>query len=157
MYTVSLCRSGRRANIYIYIHTHIYAYTYIVDATVSNSQTRNINTVNMEGSHWTYYSPVTYTSSSHSTRWFKYGRDKLSLVYTQIVPVIFEPPCTSQKYPYLYYPHILSSFYQAGILQKFHPPKFCIYSFLIIKMITNTLSIMTIQFLIYLRTDSTGY
>ena len=30
------------------------------------------------------------------TRWFKYDRDKLWLVYTQIVPVIFEPPCTWQ-------------------------------------------------------------
>ena len=29
-----------------------------------------------------------------NTRWFKYDRDKLWLVYTQIVPVIFEPPCT---------------------------------------------------------------
>jgi hypothetical protein len=28
------------------------------------------------------------------TRWFKYDQDKLWLVYTQIVPVIFEPPCT---------------------------------------------------------------
>jgi hypothetical protein len=28
-----------------------------------------------------------------STRWFKYDRDKLWLVYTQIFPVIFEPPC----------------------------------------------------------------
>jgi hypothetical protein len=27
------------------------------------------------------------------SRWFKYDRDKLWLVYTQIVPVIFEPPC----------------------------------------------------------------
>jgi hypothetical protein len=27
------------------------------------------------------------------TRWFKYDRDKLWLVYTQIVPVLFEPPC----------------------------------------------------------------
>jgi hypothetical protein len=27
------------------------------------------------------------------TRWFKYDRDKLWLVYTQIVPIIFEPPC----------------------------------------------------------------
>jgi hypothetical protein len=32
--------------------------------------------------HGTYY-----------TRWFKYDRDKLWLVYTQIVPVILEPPC----------------------------------------------------------------
>jgi hypothetical protein len=30
-----------------------------------------------------------------NTRWFKYDRDKLWLVYTQIVPVIFEPPWTS--------------------------------------------------------------
>jgi hypothetical protein len=28
------------------------------------------------------------------TRWLKYARYKLWLVYTQIVPVIFEPPCT---------------------------------------------------------------
>jgi hypothetical protein len=28
-----------------------------------------------------------------ATRWFKYDRAKLWLVYTQIVPVIFEPPC----------------------------------------------------------------
>ena len=28
------------------------------------------------------------------TRWFKYDRDKLRVVYTQIVPVISEPPCT---------------------------------------------------------------
>jgi hypothetical protein len=27
------------------------------------------------------------------TRWSKYDRDNLWLVYTQIVPVIFEPPC----------------------------------------------------------------
>jgi hypothetical protein len=30
-----------------------------------------------------------------NTRWFKYDRDKLWLVYTHIVPVIFEPPCIS--------------------------------------------------------------
>ena len=30
----------------------------------------------------------------HNTRWFKYDRDKLWLVYTKSVPVIFEPPCT---------------------------------------------------------------
>jgi hypothetical protein len=27
------------------------------------------------------------------TRWFKYDQDKLCLIYTQIVLVIFEPPC----------------------------------------------------------------
>ena len=31
--------------------------------------------------------------SHTSTRWFKYDQDKLWLVYTQIVAVIFEPPC----------------------------------------------------------------
>ena len=31
------------------------------------------------------------------TRWFKYDRDKLWLVYTQSVPVIFEPPCTIEN------------------------------------------------------------
>jgi hypothetical protein len=30
---------------------------------------------------------------NYCTRWFKYDRDKLWLLYTQIVPVIFEPPC----------------------------------------------------------------
>jgi hypothetical protein len=38
------------------------------------------------------------------TRWFKYDRDKLSLVYTQRVLVIFEPPCiyicTKKKKPF---------------------------------------------------------
>jgi hypothetical protein len=34
-----------------------------------------------------------------STRWFKYDRDKLWLVDTQIVPVIFETPCTSSFTP----------------------------------------------------------
>jgi hypothetical protein len=34
--------------------------------------------------------------SSPNTRWFKYDRDKLWLVYTQIVPVIFEPPCITR-------------------------------------------------------------
>jgi hypothetical protein len=33
------------------------------------------------------------TKSVPYTRWFKYDRDKLWLVYTQSVPVIFEPPC----------------------------------------------------------------
>jgi hypothetical protein len=32
-----------------------------------------------------------------NTRWFKYDRDKLWLVYTQIVPVIFEPPCSYKR------------------------------------------------------------
>jgi hypothetical protein len=36
-----------------------------------------------------------------NTRWFKYDREKLWLVYTQIVPVIFEPPCTSVNYLFI--------------------------------------------------------
>jgi hypothetical protein len=33
--------------------------------------------------------------TARTTRWFKYDRDKLWLVYAQSVPVIFEPPCIS--------------------------------------------------------------
>ena len=43
--------------------------------------------------------PVSYVKKSQvklsNTRWFKYDRDKLWLIYTQIVPVIFEPPYIS--------------------------------------------------------------
>jgi hypothetical protein len=45
------------------------------------------------------------------TRWFKYDRDKLWLVYTQIVPVIYEPPfnynyayASHKQYPYNEWP-----------------------------------------------------
>ena len=38
------------------------------------------------------------TTLYYITRWFKYDRDKLWLVYTQSVPVIFEPPCILQNY-----------------------------------------------------------
>jgi hypothetical protein len=31
------------------------------------------------------------------TRWFKYDRDYLCINKSQFVPVIFEPPCTSQR------------------------------------------------------------
>jgi hypothetical protein len=41
-----------------------------------------------------HYLSFTWNSTSINTRWFKYDRDKLWLVYSQIVPVIFEPPCT---------------------------------------------------------------
>jgi hypothetical protein len=37
--------------------------------------------------------PVTLSLLGTNTRWFKYDWDKLWLVYTQTVPVIFEPPC----------------------------------------------------------------
>jgi hypothetical protein len=37
--------------------------------------------------------PSHFIKIRFNTRWFKYDRDKLSLVYSQIVPVIFEPPC----------------------------------------------------------------
>jgi hypothetical protein len=42
------------------------------------------------------------------TRWFKYDRDKLWLVYTQIVPVIFEPPCNTNVFLQVVYSHDLS-------------------------------------------------
>ena len=38
-----------------------------------------------------------YTNAALSTRWFKYDRDKLWPVYTQSVPVIFEPPCMLRR------------------------------------------------------------
>jgi len=34
------------------------------------------------------------------TRWFKYDRDWCHQIYTQIVPVIFEPPCITRLIPY---------------------------------------------------------
>jgi hypothetical protein len=37
----------------------------------------------------------------HSTRWFKYDRDCLCVNKSQFVPVIFEPPCTTQQSPSL--------------------------------------------------------
>jgi hypothetical protein len=55
----------------------------------------------------------TRTGFSASTRWFKYDRDKLWLVYTQSVPVIFEPPCTSV------FPR--QQFHQCSII--IHPPQ----------------------------------
>jgi hypothetical protein len=39
------------------------------------------------------------------TRWFKYDREKLWLVYTQIVPVIFEPPCIIDNRSFSLYGH----------------------------------------------------
>jgi hypothetical protein len=42
------------------------------------------------------YRLKTSVHTLHYTRWFRYDRDKLWLVYTQIVSVIFEPPCTHQ-------------------------------------------------------------
>ena len=46
---------------------------------------------------WGTCSPTPWGTGfrAEDTRWFKYDRDKLWLVYTHIVPVIFEPPCTS--------------------------------------------------------------
>ena len=40
---------------------------------------------------------VFFSFHSVCTRWFIYDRDKLWLVYTQIVPVIFKPPCRLQR------------------------------------------------------------
>jgi hypothetical protein len=46
---------------------------------------------------------------SSVTRWFKYDRDKLWLVYTQIVPVIFEPPCIKEAKRLTYNNKIINS------------------------------------------------
>jgi hypothetical protein len=54
---------SKQNHLYIYTHTHTHIYIY------------------------------THIHTYIHTRWFKYDRDKLWLVYTQIVPVIFEPPC----------------------------------------------------------------
>ena len=37
------------------------------------------------------------SSAPESTRWFKYDRDYLCVNKSQFVPVIFEPPCTSDS------------------------------------------------------------
>jgi hypothetical protein len=66
-----------------------------------------------------FYSVITYDSVSYHitahrllycTRWFKYDRDKLWLVYTQIVPVIFEPPCIRCHHTSYRMPHNTVSF-----------------------------------------------
>jgi hypothetical protein len=46
--------------------------------------------------------------SENCTRWFKYDRDKLWLVYTQIVPVIFEPPCILKQPTWCRYKHFFT-------------------------------------------------
>ena len=56
---------------------------------------------------WLYFQKMCFyfgkTVHVESTRWFKYGRDKLWLIYTQSVPVIFEPPCTTYRHPVAYW------------------------------------------------------
>jgi hypothetical protein len=42
------------------------------------------------------------------TRWFKHDWDKLWLVYTQIIPVIFELPCILRSYASAIQPAALS-------------------------------------------------
>jgi hypothetical protein len=65
------------------------------------------------------------------TRWFKYDRDKLWLIYTQIVLVIFEPPCTSihlPRHPVLEHPQriFLLSYLTITVCQHIYPSsKFC--------------------------------
>jgi hypothetical protein len=51
---------------------------------------------------------------NQDTRWFKYDRDKLWLVYTQIVPVIFEPPCISHLVETVRWDRNLDSSYTIG-------------------------------------------
>ena len=42
--------------------------------------------------------PPFHNGQFSCTRWFKYDQDKLWLVYTQTVPVIFELPCIRNKF-----------------------------------------------------------
>jgi hypothetical protein len=58
----------------------------------TNPEYRNFNFINALQRRGKY--PHTVRGQHEvSTRWFKYDRDKLWLIYTKIVPVIFEPPC----------------------------------------------------------------
>jgi hypothetical protein len=71
----------------IYTYSLPYAYSITTCENFQKRQTfRNMTTAKVR--EWQYCRFL-------NTRWFKYDRDKLWLVYTQIVPVIFEPPCTT--------------------------------------------------------------
>jgi hypothetical protein len=62
--------------------------------------TQRITKINYNQARWWTYAACKQITTEY-TRWFKYDRDKLWLVYTQIVPVISEPPCT--YYPYTFF------------------------------------------------------
>jgi hypothetical protein len=47
----------------------------------------------MDKTRWTNSTACSFPWTNFLIQGFKYDQDKLWLVYTQIVPVIFEPPC----------------------------------------------------------------
>jgi hypothetical protein len=53
-------------------------------------------------------------SHSANTRWFKYDRDYLCVNKSQFVPVIFEPPCTSQINKF-YLPQVNLTVFKMGV------------------------------------------
>ena len=60
----------------------------------NNNNNNNNKSVSFQVRTYLLFATILSSLSTQCTRWFKYDRDKLWLVYTQIVPVIFEPPCT---------------------------------------------------------------
>jgi hypothetical protein len=71
----------------------------------SNTEEHNFNTSNKLKLHKPINNLTLYQEGVYymcirifNTRWFKYDWDKLWLVYTQSVPVIFEPPCKLPDY-----------------------------------------------------------
>jgi hypothetical protein len=62
---------------------------------VLHAEGLNTAQLNHTGNVGTTKPQFLWKSNVLHTTWFKYDRDKLWLVYTQIVPVIFEPPCIS--------------------------------------------------------------
>jgi hypothetical protein len=94
----------------VYIYTYIYVYTYICIYSymcvyiykvvqIWLRQTVTCLHTNSPGHIWTTLYIYIHIYVYIYIRWFKYDCDKLWLVYTQIVPVIFEPPCV---YIYIY-------------------------------------------------------
>jgi hypothetical protein len=65
--------------------------------TVSQTKSRGIDPQHLSTFH-TLQEHLSIPNMSWSTRWFKYDRDKLWLIYTQIDPVIFEPPCINKLF-----------------------------------------------------------
>jgi hypothetical protein len=55
-----------------------------------------------------------FCDSQHNTRWFKYDRDYLCVNKSQLVPVIFEPPCTYTNVMLLF-PSLLFSVSNHGL------------------------------------------
>ena len=62
-------------------------------------QSSNLRQIS-SSANWTQFEGRIYWDA---TRWFKYDRDWCRQIYTQTVPVIFEPPCTISRWSILLY------------------------------------------------------